>query len=53
MCSVLGAIIAGMGYYIVMLGQIREVEAQKEGDVEGVKSIFPEKVPLLQEDSQV
>lgn len=51
--SVLGAIIAGMGYYIVMLGQIREVEAQKEGDVEGVKSIFPEKVPLLQEDSQV
>lgn len=48
MCSVIGAIISGVGYYIVMWGQFIEDERLKES----IKSSH-EKVPLLQEDSEV
>ena len=47
-CSILGAVIAGVGYYTVQWGQTREDEKGKETVPDD------EKVPLLQEaDSQV
>uniref|UniRef100_A0A6N2M5S8 WAT1-related protein n=1 Tax=Salix viminalis TaxID=40686 RepID=A0A6N2M5S8_SALVM len=46
--SVIGAVISGAGYYTVTWGRMREDEQQEES----VKS-SDEKIPLLQEDSEV
>ncbi|KAJ6771737.1 WAT1-RELATED PROTEIN [Salix koriyanagi] len=46
--SVIGAVISGAGYYTVTWGRMREDEEQEES----VKS-SDEKIPLLQEDSEV
>jgi hypothetical protein len=52
MCSVIGAIIIGMGYYAVIWGHIREEEILEGHDVESADSL-EKKVPLLQEEMQV
>ncbi|KAM7250774.1 hypothetical protein ACFE04_022657 [Oxalis oulophora] len=55
--SVIGAAVAGMGYYIVMLENIKEDEIikNKYNDIESNSIIDPEdiKVPLLQKESEV
>ena len=52
MCSVIGAIIIGMGYYAVIWGHIREEEILEGHYVESAESL-EKKVPLLQEEMQV
>jgi hypothetical protein len=48
-CSVIGAIIIGIGYYGVIWGQIREDEAPEDDSAEPVDSL-EKKIPLLQEE---
>lgn len=53
MYSVIGAVITGMGYYTVTWGNIREDELLRKGHYYSKDATDDEKVPLLQEDSQV
>ncbi|KAH9709100.1 WAT1-related protein [Citrus sinensis] len=50
--SVIGAVITGMGYYTVTWGNIREDELLRKGH-NSKDAADDQKVPLLQEDSQV
>ncbi|KAI3467490.1 hypothetical protein Pfo_024153 [Paulownia fortunei] len=50
--SMMGAFICGVGYYTVLWGQIKDEEMQKLDGSNKISSM-EEKVPLLQEDSQV
>lgn len=52
LCSVMRAIIIGIGYYTVMWGQIREVEEHEDHGVESADFI-EKRIPLLQEEMQV
>lgn len=53
-CSVIGAIIIGMGYFSVMHEQLKEEEVKAEQDrVKSMESCEKEKVPLLQEENIV
>jgi hypothetical protein len=52
MCSVIGAIIIGIGYYGLMWGQITEDEVAEDDGAETVDSL-EKKIPLLQEEMQV
>ncbi|XP_011071064.1 WAT1-related protein At1g70260 [Sesamum indicum] len=53
--SMMGAFICGVGYYTVFWGQIKDEETHKSDDEGKIvnSSMDDQKVPLLQEDSQV
>ncbi|KAI3452765.1 hypothetical protein Pfo_009428 [Paulownia fortunei] len=51
--SMMGAFVCGVGYYTVLWGQIKDEEMHKLDHSWGKNSSMDEKVPLLQEDSQV
>lgn len=48
----MGAFVVGLGTYMVMWGQITEDDVCKNNDNAGLR-VPDEKIPLLQEDSQV
>lgn len=53
MCSVIGAIIIGIGYYGVIWGQIREDEVPEDDSADQTVDSLEKKIPLLQEEMQV
>lgn len=51
-CSILGAVIMGVGYYALMWGQIKDEEAREDHEDRNGGSIDDMKVPLLQVDEE-
>lgn len=49
----MGAFVVGLGTYVVMWGQITEDDVYYKNNDNGYLRVPEEKVPLLQEDSQV